>query len=560
MLPFVISLVALSAVPAQTIGGGNKQLYQFDGAAYADRLGHDVSSAGDVNADGFDDILVGAPDWDNGATDGAAFVYSGADGSILYQFELSQLYTDYGYAVCATGDINADGFDDFAVSAPTHDVGGLMNVGSVFYYSGADGSILRRLDAPEEFMKFGDDIANAGDINADGVPDLLVGAPNTHVGTNIYVGAVFAYSGADGSLLYRWNGETQNDHIGSALSTAGDLNGDGFDDIFWGASSFRGNGLFLAGGAFVRSGADGSEMFRFEGVHRVDYFGASVASIADINADGVPDLLVGAPRHDPNGVEDAGVAYAFSGANGQLLHHWDGSAEGSRFGRVVARSGDINGDGHDDFLISAPRIPPRSASVAYAYSGTDLTVIHQLETSPISDDEFATALASAGDVNGDGYDDVLIGSPRASPPSASFAGSVFVHSFNPFLTTATTSVSAANGGTVDFQLDFPQSAGFVNYKVLASASGTGPSRFGVEIPLSVDPLFWDTFNGNYHIATATDMHGSLDISGDAIASLDFPAGLSSSLVGRAFFLAAVVIQPGQLPAHSSVAISVEITP
>ena len=555
----LLLLATPAAAAAQVVGGGNKHIYQFDGIGTLDRMGTSISAAGDVNADGYPDIIVGSPFTAFGSVVGHARVYSGVDGSVLHEWLSHEFYSNFGGAVAGVGDINGDGFDDLLVGATAADIGGVHNLGAVYLYSGADGSELRRWDSEAVYTQFGKRIAAAGDVNADGVPDIIISAVNSEQGSVALGGSIFVYSGADGSQLHRWDGENHYDHLGTAIAGAGDINGDGHDDILSGAYAINSGGLNDSGAAFVYSGADGSVLLHFEGTGSQQQFGSSIAGVGDVNQDGVPDILIGAPQSGEQGTSHMGAAMLYSGSGGALLYQWFGETRYIRFGQAVGGGGDLNHDGFIDLLVGAPDGGFGVACEAFAFSGADGSVLRKRVGEPDGDDDFGLPVVHLGDVNGDGYSDIAIGSRYASPGGLNGAGSVFIQSFNPFLLASHESISASTGGTVSFALDFPLAAAFFEYKVLASASGTGPSFYGVDIPLTHDSLVRNTFSGIYPIVSST-MHGTLDANGDGNASLTIPAGISTSLIGRTYYLAAVANQPGQLPEYSSVAVSLEITP
>ena len=166
------AIIFLLATPAfaQTVGGGQQKLHQWDGQGFIDRLGSSVSNAGDVNGDGFADVIAGAYGADPGglADAGSAYVYSGADGSLLYQWDGGAAVDLFGLSVSGAGDINGDGFADLIVGAFAADPGGLASAGSAYAYSGVDGSLLYQWDGGAGLDFFGTSVSDAGDVNGDG--------------------------------------------------------------------------------------------------------------------------------------------------------------------------------------------------------------------------------------------------------------------------------------------------------------------------------------------------------------------------------------------------------
>ena len=552
------AILFLLAAPAfaQTVGGGQQKLHQWDGQGWVDRLGFAVSDAGDVNDDGFADVIVGAYGADPGGLmdAGSAYVYSGADGSLLHQWDGGAAVDLFGFSVSGAGDVNGDGFADVIVGAFAADPGGLSSASSAYVYSGVDGSLLHQWDGEASFDFFGASVSGAGDVNGDGSADLIVGAYGADPGGLLVAGSAYVYSGADSSLLYQWDGAAGGDLFGESTSGAGDVNGDGFADVIVGAYRASPGGLLDAGSAYVYSGADGSLLHQWDGEATDDQFGSSVSDAGDVNGDGFADLIVGAP----GGLFGGGSAYVYSGADGSLLHQWDSAAA---FGYSVSGTGDVNGDGFADLIVGAHLASPgglMDAGSAYVYSGADGSLLHQ-QNGVASGDLFGYSVSGGGDINGDDFPDLIVGAWGAGP-SGSSSGSTYAYSFHPFLLTNTTTISASAGGVLDLTLDFPDTAAVQNYITLMSIHGTGPINYGVDIPLSLDTYLLDSTVGMYPFAISSNLHGTLNASGNATADITFPAGVFNFAIGHTFWLAAVSFPTGQLPTHSSVAVAVEIVP
>jgi Ca2+-binding RTX toxin-like protein len=326
-------------------------------------FGWSVAGAGDVNGDGSPDLLVGAPfqDVNGNDTQGQAFVFNGADGSLLLTLDNPTPQTtiaNFGIAVAGAGDVNGDGSPDLLVGAVGQDVNGNSIQGQAFVFSGADGSLLLTLDdpTPQAGARFGGAVAGAGDVNGDGSPDLLVGAFGQNVNGNAFQGQAFVFSGADGSLLLTLDDPTpQADaDFGHAVAGAGDVNGDGSPDLLVGAPGQD----VEQGQAFVFSGADGSLLLTLDNPTLDGFqFGIAVAGAGDVNGDGSPDLLVGVRAQFGNDNAGQGQAFVFSGADGSLLVTLDNPTPqlGDDFGFAVAGVGDVNGDGIPDLLVGAPQ-------------------------------------------------------------------------------------------------------------------------------------------------------------------------------------------------------------
>ncbi|HEY9817780.1 MAG TPA: integrin alpha, partial [Candidatus Obscuribacterales bacterium] len=260
----------------------------------------------------------------------------------------------------------------------------------------------------------------------------------------------------NGSNGFRIDGVAEFDNSGFSVSSAGDINGDGIDDLIIGATSANSNGLD-SGSSYVVFGSvggfnstlnlsslDGSNGFSIYGVTDFNYFGRSVSGGGDINGDGFDDLIIGAFVADPNGNTDSGSSYVVFGSGGGFssilnLSSLDGS-NGFRIdgvaafdysGRSVSSAGDVNGDGFDDLIIGSYRADPNgtNSGSSYVVFGSDAGFSSTLNLSALTgsngfridgvaaDDRSGFSVSSAGDINGDGFDDLIIGSYRADPNS-----------------------------------------------------------------------------------------------------------------------------------------------
>ncbi|MBP1152832.1 integrin alpha [Methylocaldum sp. RMAD-M] len=389
-------------------------------------FGNDVATVGDVNGDGIPDFLVGVPGQNVlGRKDqGRAYVFSGANRKVLRTLNnpSPQSGALFGSVVAAAGDVNGDGIPDLLVGAHEQDVGGNVNQGRAFVFSGVNGSLLYTLDDPtgQADAHFGYALGS-GDVDGDGRSDLLVGAPYQDVNGNADQGQVFVFSGNNGTLLRTLNNPTApqaGSLFGSAVAGAGDLNSDGKVEILAAARLQNVGGNLRVGQAFVFNGDDGSLLHTLNTPTPQAYawFGFAVG-VGDVNDDSIPDFLVGAPLQDVGSNVNQGRVFVFSGADltVTIIEH-PIPQEDALFGEDLDEAGDVNGDGVPDLLVGAPRQDVNGKTnqgQAFALSALDGSLIVILDNpKPQRAGEFGNfgfSVDGAGDVNGDGVPDFLVG-------------------------------------------------------------------------------------------------------------------------------------------------------
>lgn len=556
-------LLLSSPSQAQMVGGEWETLWQFNGQAYDDRLGTSVSGAGDIDGDGFGDLIVGAYSADIGGEYhvGSAYVYSGATGALLWQFDGQTESEFFGISVSGAGDVNGDGFADVIIGAPYADPQGRNAAGSAYVYSGATGFLLWQFDGEAETDNMGASVSAAGDINGDGYGDVIVGANRASPGGRSWAGSAYVFSGSTGNLLWRFDGQAIGDDLGGSVSDAGDVNGDGIDDLIVGASTSSPGGDSQVGAAYIFSGATGQLLWRLKGQVYSGRFGESVSGAGDTNQDGHADVIVGASGTGSGMYFLAGSAYVYSGATGQLLWQFDGQEIREFLGGSVSGAGDVDQDGFADVLIGASGASvgaKTDAGTATIYSGATGKLLRQFQGQS-EFDFLGSSISQAGDVNADGSVDLIVGANFADPGGIPNSGAAFVYSLNPYLRSDQRNLSASAGGVMSLTVDFPTSEAGQAFALRGSASGNGPWAFlGTDLPLTPDKLTWRMATNPPPMFQGIE--GTLDSAGDAIATIDVPPGAWTQLVGRSLWFAAYTLHPGPVIGEVSVAVAVEVLP
>ncbi|MDR6808333.1 hypothetical protein J2Y45_005317 [Dyadobacter sp. BE34] len=416
-------------------GVGTNELTTLSlGSIYGALAGSSVASAGDVNSDGFDDIIMGAPDYDYmGQSGGVALVYYGSltginTGNYLI-LSKNQPGSHFGTSVAGAGDIDGDGYGDIIIGARDYTEGNSKEGIAVIYKgsnSGINPNTSQTLQKDVANAGFGASVSGAGDINRDGFADVIIGSPNFAVGQNIY-GAAYIYYGSQNNGATNpvtIQGYDASSSFGNDVSSAGDVNGDGYADVIVGAYSAT-LGEVQEGAAYIFLGTSGGINTAGKVLQKNQanaWFGTSVASAGDVNADGFGDVIVGAMYYDKNELNE-GVAFVYYGnSTGNIDSNpgpsiLEANVANARFGSAVQSAGDVNGDGYGDVIIGAKYLSNGNTEEGKAFvfhgspSGVKPTASFSIEGEQ-NDIELGTSVAGAGDVNGDGYSDVLVGMPH----------------------------------------------------------------------------------------------------------------------------------------------------
>jgi len=383
----------------------------------------------------------------------APFLVVAASATTLLDPDPENSTTHFGQTIVALGDINGDGVPDLAVAAPFQDgdfvstdtsYGKPQNVGKIFLVDGSTLSVLGEMNDPEfaliQLQHFGGQvgysISTVADLDHDGIIDLIAGVPH-HIDepsshqAKINSGKALVFSGKDGHLLFTLSSPDadEDDKMGTAVAGLGDVNADGTADLLVGVPGKdigdEEDGLKNVGLAYVFSGATGQVIRTVNhpdegGSEAGAAFGAAVANAGDIDADGVSDLLIGAPGQSR--------AYVFSGQTGSLLFTINSPASETlhSFGATVAGGKDFNRDGKPDFVIGAP-LRDSLRGAAYIFNGSDGSLQQTLlpkKRQPFA--KFGTSLAVSDDLTGDGRADIVVDAPGQNVNNLLHAGTITI--------------------------------------------------------------------------------------------------------------------------------------
>jgi len=383
------------------------------GESEASNFGYSVRAAGDVNGDGYADLVVGADRYKQWT--GRTYVYlgsaSGLSSTPVFVATGEGGNNHFGYAVDTAGDVNGDGYDDIIVGAYHYQ----EFTGRVYVYAGnargLSATPVMTITGEGPNTYFGRSVGAAGDVNGDGYDDVIVGAQ----AYDSWTGRVYVYAGSPDGLgatpIFTAGGEGPSNSFGRCVGTAGDVNGDGYSDVVVGAhgyGDFEGRIYVYAGSA---DGLGAAPTFTATGEQANGHFGYSAGTAGDVNRDGYDDLIVGADCQSNN----TGWVYVYAGSINGLsatpVFTTTGEGEDNHFGYSVSTAGDTNGDGYDDVIVGAYHYNDSIGRV-YVYpgnaNGLSITPIFSATgEGPAS--SFGRSVGTAGDVNGKGHADLVIG-------------------------------------------------------------------------------------------------------------------------------------------------------
>lgn len=378
-------------------------------------FGQSVCALGDVDNDGLPDFAAGDPDPQSNHFHGVDIV-SGGTGAVIHSLRSTEYARCFGEAIASIPDLDGDGLTDLVVGAPIYGphAGSLEPFAELISTDTGVTLLTVFMDDPGNEGRFtwGSAVAGINDLDGDSVPDVLIGAYSDDA-TMPYsqAGAVYAHSGADGSLIYTVNGTTTGGSLGFALAVLGDVSGDGVDDFAAGAPG--------EGTVNLVSGSNGAVLGTVKSPAGAKWFGSAIANIGDVDEDNVPDLAVG----DYYLSAKTGAVYLYSlasvlaGQPQKLLWSQTGASQGASMGRAVSAAGDVNDDGVPDCIVgSSHQSGPASEGEVHIFSGSDGSTLFHVDGPPPGPfgSRFGISVTGPGDMNGDGVLDLVVGETGAS--------------------------------------------------------------------------------------------------------------------------------------------------
>jgi FG-GAP repeat/FG-GAP-like repeat len=392
-------------------------------------VNYSLSPAGDVNGDGFSDVMISIFTNEFGVSkDGIVQLFLGTGSGISTQpawTSEGQGGTNFGESIAAAGDVNGDGFFDIIVGASRYSNGEENEGGAFVYYGSPNGPSQTPswvMEGNQANAFFGISVSTAGDVNKDGYTDIIIGS-NYYDNGETNEGRIFIYLGSAGGLsktpYFTAEGDQVNAFFGKSVACAGDINHDGYSDVLIGAPGYD-RGQNNEGRAFLYLGTNmgmtQSPAWTGESNQADANYGNSVASAGDINGDGFSDVVIGANRYDEN-MSNVGKIYVYMGSTNGFSIYPDWTYTGNQIdenlGIAIAAAGDINGDGYGEIIVGAfgytPQAPTGNVFIFFGSSRGMTQQFSMIDKSKFPGANFGLSVASAGDINGDGYADILAG-------------------------------------------------------------------------------------------------------------------------------------------------------
>lgn len=551
ILPFLALLGCLAPTVAQYLPGGewvttstwepNPYFHQSWSTAMAGGV--------DVNGDGWSDLLT--TDYDGQyywLRVGHARMWSGRDGTLLWSTHFHPA-EEFGKAACVLGDLDGDRVPEFAIS-DVERLNSYRTEGAVWVLSGRTGIAIREVHAKDFDEWFGASIASAGDVDRDGRDDFVVGVPDARSGRT-HAGELRVFSGATGLPILVCKSPVPDalDNLGQAVLGPGDLDGDGVPDLVGGSPYTRRDLTGYAPGAvFAFSGRTGGLLWRHDGTELGQSLGGALARIHDLDHDGAPDLAVGADylyQFDP------GRVIFLSGRTGAVLHEVRGMVPGEKFGSSLLAIPDQDGDGRDDLAVGIRALahPVGSGGIALVSSATGVVLERVVGSpSPMAIARHFSYLPAWGPERR-----AALASTGTERVNNIYLNSITILQREPYLRLDQEALSVSLGGTAILDLQFPLHQARAEYLIAGTLSGSGISQLlGIAVPLVADSFTHRMLLGQ--VPGFTGRYGRLDPAAAATVIWQLPAGAPSSLVGRTASFCAITLenflgQLSSLPVH-----------
>ena len=506
------SLLLSGAASAQLIGGGWESENEILGTVGLSSFGWSIAINGDMNGDGIPEILAGAPS--KGAGAGGYYVIDGATNTVQTIVNGENTADRLGLELVTLGDVNGDGISEFVISAPGFDPGGKSYAGRIYIVNGAKLNEYITVDGENAGDNFGDGLEVIPDINNDGIKDIAVSSDMGDDGVNTDCGILYLLSGADGSELMRFYGPEPESRFGCEITHIGDINGDGVEELLVGAKGSEvdlGNGPETdVGRAFVMDGVTGFPIHIVSGQSAFGYFGSAVSRAGDVDKDGIPDFIVAAQEHTEASVgSECGAIFIYSGATGHLLRKHVGENPEDKFGKSVWGNVDVNNDGRLDVIVGA-HLKDKGANDfpggIYVFSNNGDMILNY--TGNGFRERLGSEIEVVGDTDGNGYPEFLVCGPDYRPPTSHpRVGRLLEFEFDPYIYADTNEISAANGGTVNLTLDFRERYADQFYRTLFSFANKPHTYIGDLLITLYSPSGYSVILHNYTGWDTEDIYG-----------------------------------------------------